>query len=162
MVSFLKNFRKIMLKIFKKIMRALWDLPTWEPFGICPLNITAKPAHFHQNWTGLAVLFSRQIPNSSHNFFHTLRIIIFLYFFLDMQPCPWIFDTYYFSYRWFEWSQMYLRLDAKLEIQILKGLYVPIPRPSKWLVGNNEVILATWRKESNMDFETRTSTDLKV
>ena len=28
MVSFLKNFRKIMLKIFKKIMRALWDLPT--------------------------------------------------------------------------------------------------------------------------------------
>ena len=32
----------------KKIVGAVWELPS-----------TANPAHFHSNWAGLAVLFSR-------------------------------------------------------------------------------------------------------
>ena len=31
----------------------------------CLLNISANPAHFHQNWAGLAVLFFRKILNPS-------------------------------------------------------------------------------------------------
>ena len=31
----------------------------WVPFGSYLLNSTANPAHFHSNWAGLAVLFSR-------------------------------------------------------------------------------------------------------
>ena len=32
---------------------------SWEPFRSYLLNSTANPAHFHSNWAGLAVLFSR-------------------------------------------------------------------------------------------------------
>ena len=32
---------------------------SWVPFGSYLLNSTANPAHFHSNWAGLAVLFSR-------------------------------------------------------------------------------------------------------
>jgi hypothetical protein len=60
-----------MLKIWKK---------SWEPFRSCLLDSTANPAHFHPNWAGLAVLFSRQILNGSQDFFHIFSII-FIYFF---------------------------------------------------------------------------------
>ena len=53
---------------------------SWEPFRICLLNSTANPAHFHQNWAELAVLFSRQILNSSQDFF-LYNILILIYFF---------------------------------------------------------------------------------
>ena len=46
----MKSFNKNILKIWKK---------SWEPFGSYLLNSTANPAHFHPNWAGLAVLFSR-------------------------------------------------------------------------------------------------------
>ena len=52
----------------------------WEPFGSYLLNSTANPAHFHPNWTGLAVLFSRQLLNGSQDFF-CFNILIFIYFF---------------------------------------------------------------------------------
>ena len=39
----------------------------WVPFGSYLLNSTANPAQFEWKWAGLAVLFSRQIPNISHN-----------------------------------------------------------------------------------------------
>ena len=42
----------------------------WELFSICLLNSTANPAQFWWKWAGLAVLFSRQLLNSSHNIFH--------------------------------------------------------------------------------------------
>ena len=54
-----------MLKVWKKL---------WEPFGSCLLNSTGNPAHFHPSLARLAVLFSRQLPNSSHNFFQTFNI----------------------------------------------------------------------------------------
>ena len=55
-------------------------LKSWEPFRSCLLNGTANPAHVHQNWAGLAVLSSRQILNSSQDFFF-FNISIFIYFF---------------------------------------------------------------------------------
>ena len=54
------SFKKNILKIGKK---------SWEPFGSYLLNSTANPAHFHPNWAGLAVLFSRQLLNGSQDFF---------------------------------------------------------------------------------------------
>ena len=41
---------------------------------------TANPAHFHPNWPDLAVLFSRQIPNSSQDFFSLTAILFFKFF----------------------------------------------------------------------------------
>ena len=52
----------------------------WEPFGSFLLNSsTANPAHFHLNWAGLAMLFSRQLPNGSHDFFHIFSMFFFNY-----------------------------------------------------------------------------------
>ena len=42
--------------------------------------LSAKNAHFHPNWAGLAVLFSRQILNGSQDFFHIFSIF-FIYCF---------------------------------------------------------------------------------
>ena len=52
---------------YEKIVGAVWEL----------LNSTANPAHFHSDWAGLAVLFSRELPNSFHDFFHIRRIYFF-------------------------------------------------------------------------------------
>ena len=41
----------------------------WEPFGSCLQNSTSNPAHFLPNWAGLAVLFSRKLPNDFFNIF---------------------------------------------------------------------------------------------
>ena len=60
---------KNMLKVWKKL---------WEPFGSCLLNSTANPPKLWCKWAGLAVLFSRQLPNSSHDFFQTFSICFFL------------------------------------------------------------------------------------
>ena len=68
----MKSFKKNILKIWKK---------SWEPFGSYLLNSTANPAHFHPNWAGLAVLFSRQLLNGSQDFFFRFNILIFIYFF---------------------------------------------------------------------------------
>ena len=53
---------------------------SWQPFGISLLNSTANSANFHPYWTGLAVLFSRQILNGSQDFF-LFNILAFIYFF---------------------------------------------------------------------------------
>ena len=52
-----------------------------EPFGSYLLNSTANPAHFHPNWAGLAVPFSRQLLNGSQDFFFHFNILISIYFF---------------------------------------------------------------------------------
>ena len=57
-----------MLKVWKK---------SWEPFGSCLLNSTANPARLGWKWAGLAVLFSRQLPNGSHDFFQTFSTYFF-------------------------------------------------------------------------------------
>ena len=62
----------------KKIVGTVWELP-------------ANPAHFHLNWDGLAVLFSRQLHNGSHDFFH---IFFLISYFTNHHNCPHIFDTY--------------------------------------------------------------------
>ena len=54
--------------------------PPWEPFRSCLLNSTANPTQFGWKGAGLAVLFSRQLPNGSQDFFHS-NILIFIYFF---------------------------------------------------------------------------------
>ena len=61
----MKSLNKNILKIWNK---------SWEPFGSYLLNSTANPAHFHPNWAGLAVLFSRQLLNGSHDLFHIFRM----------------------------------------------------------------------------------------
>jgi hypothetical protein len=69
--------------IFKKIIKNYAEnvkKKSWEPFRSCLLDSTANPAHFHPNWPGLAVLFSRQILNGSQDFFHIFSII-FIFFF---------------------------------------------------------------------------------
>ena len=47
------------------------------------------------NWAGLAVLFSRQLPNSSRTFFSYFQYSFFFQF--NQEPsnhnCPYIFDT---------------------------------------------------------------------
>ena len=60
MVSYLKN---------KQELRYLKEKKSWEPFRICLLNSIANLANVHPNWTGLVVLFSRQILNGSQFFF---------------------------------------------------------------------------------------------
>ena len=72
----MKSFKKNILKIWKK---------SWEPFGSYLLNSTANPAHFHPNWAGLAVLFSRQLLNGSQDFFFVL-IFSFSFIFLNIKP----------------------------------------------------------------------------
>ena len=57
----------------------------WEPFGSYLLNSTANPAHFHPNWARLAVLFSRQLPNGSHDFSHIFRIFFLKDFIKNLQ-----------------------------------------------------------------------------
>ena len=37
-------------------------------------------ANFHQQWAGLAVLFSRQLLNGSQGFFFRFNILMFIYF----------------------------------------------------------------------------------
>ena len=44
------------------------------------LKTNKNPTNFQPNWAGLAVLFSRQLPNGSQDFFH-FNISIFIYFF---------------------------------------------------------------------------------
>ena len=58
---------------------------SWEPFGSCLLNSTANPAHFHPSLAGLAVLFSRQLPNGSHDFFQTFSMFFKEYFIKNPQ-----------------------------------------------------------------------------
>ena len=45
------------------------------------INSKANPAHFHPNWAGLAVLFSRQFLSGSQDFFFCLNILFFIYSF---------------------------------------------------------------------------------
>ena len=45
----------------KKNVGATWELPAKQH--------SQYPAHFHPNGTGLTLLFSRQLPNGSHDFF---------------------------------------------------------------------------------------------
>ena len=44
------------------------------PFGSYLLNSTADSAQFEWKWAGLAVLFSRYLPNGTHDFFQNFRI----------------------------------------------------------------------------------------
>ena len=44
------------------------------PFGSYLLDSTADSAQFEWKWAGLAVLFSRYLPNGTHDFFQNFRI----------------------------------------------------------------------------------------
>ena len=71
----MKSLKKHMLKIWKK---------SWVPFGRYLLNSTADSAQFEWKWAGLAVLFSRYLPNGTHDFFQIFSI----YFFKDFIKNP--------------------------------------------------------------------------
>ena len=58
---------------------------SWEEFGSCLLNSTANLYHFHLNWAGLAVLFSRQLQNGSHECFSYFWYIFFNYLLENSQ-----------------------------------------------------------------------------
>ena len=47
------------------------------PFGSYLLDSTADSAQFEWKWAGLAVLFSRYLPNGTHDFFQNFRICFF-------------------------------------------------------------------------------------
>ena len=52
----------------KKIVGAFWELPA---------KSRANPAKFGWKWAGLAMLFSLQLQNGSHDFFHIFSILFF-------------------------------------------------------------------------------------
>ena len=52
---------------------------SWDPFGSCLLNRKANPAQFGWKWDGLAVLFSRQLPNGSHDLFHIFAFLTHIF-----------------------------------------------------------------------------------
>ena len=54
------------------------------PLKVCLKNVViikidTPPAHFHPSLAGLAVLFSKQLPNGSHDFFQTFSIFLRLF-----------------------------------------------------------------------------------
>ena len=55
------------------------------PFGSYLLNSTADSAQFERKWAGLAVLFSRYLPNGTHDFFQNFRICFFKDFIKNPQ-----------------------------------------------------------------------------
>ena len=57
----------------------------WVPFWSYLLNSTADSAQFEWKWAGLAVLFSRYLPNGSHDFFQIFGIIFFKDFIKNPQ-----------------------------------------------------------------------------
>ena len=73
---FMKSLKKHILKIWKK---------SWVPFGSYLLDSTADSAQFEWKWAGLAVLFSRYLPNGTHDFFQNFRICFFKDFIKNPQ-----------------------------------------------------------------------------
>ena len=57
----------------------------WVPFGSYMLNSTADSAQFEWKWAGLAVLFSRYLPNGTHDFFSNFQHIFFKDFIKNPQ-----------------------------------------------------------------------------
>ena len=55
------------------------------PFGSYLLDSTADSAQFEWKWAGLAVLFSRYLPNGTHDFFQNFRICFFKDFIKNPQ-----------------------------------------------------------------------------
>ena len=52
-------------------------------------------------WKYEKLVFSKQLPNGSHNLFHIFSMIFFIEKnYPTKHFCPLIFDIYYFSYRW--------------------------------------------------------------
>ena len=60
-------------KLSKRNIPKIWK-KSWVLFGSYLLNNTANPAHLHSNWAESAVLFSRQLPNGTHDFFQIFRM----------------------------------------------------------------------------------------
>ena len=67
-------------KTYTESLKKLWEL-----FESCLLDSTANPAKLGWKWAGLAVLFSRRLPNRSHDFFQTFSICFFDYFIKNPQ-----------------------------------------------------------------------------
>ena len=63
----------VLHEILKKTILKIWK-KSWVPFGSYLLDSTADSAQFEWKWAGLAVLFSRYLPNGTHNFFQNFRI----------------------------------------------------------------------------------------
>ena len=74
-----------MLKVKKK---------SCEPFGICMLNKSANPAHFHPNWAGLAVFLVGKFHRAP-TFFSYFQLCI-----TNPHLCPPIFLAYFWLSRW--------------------------------------------------------------
>ena len=72
----MKSLKKHILKIWKKL---------WVPFSCYLLDSTADSAQFEWKWAELAVLFSRYLPNGTHNFFQNFRICFFKDFIKNPQ-----------------------------------------------------------------------------
>ena len=66
-----KEQKNIYAENMKKNVGAVWQLPAKQH---------SQYGHFHTNWAELAVLFSRQLPNGSHDFFHIFSIYFVLFF----------------------------------------------------------------------------------
>ena len=76
-----------------------WKKKCGSCYGSCLLNSTANPAQFGWKWAGLALLFSRQHSNNSHDFFHTFSII-FRYETIETQAIAFLTHISLAIHRW--------------------------------------------------------------
>ena len=88
-IIWVKNVRAIvvcgfLIKSLKNHILRIWK-KWWVPFGSYLLNSTADSAQFECKWAGLAVLFSRYLPNGTHDFFQIFRICFFKDFIKNPQ-----------------------------------------------------------------------------
>ena len=91
-------------KMYNRHPTQLKKSKSWEPFWSYQLNITADLANLAQSWdkwAGLAVLISWLLQNGSHDFhfFYCPGCRIFILCEIHWDPCPRIFQGYYFFYR---------------------------------------------------------------
>ena len=75
------GFNELILKKYAESLKKI----VGEPFRSCLLNSTANPAKLGWKWAGLAVLFSRQLLNGSHDFFQTFSIYFLNHFIKNPQ-----------------------------------------------------------------------------
>ena len=122
------------------------------------LNLLSK-AQFGWKWAVLAVLFSRQLINSSHNLFHIFSIICF--WIIKRYPtnhfCPRIFTTYSWWHRWCEehilWNSKQCFFDGFRTKRLMTESKTWVGLAS--LVRNFNPIIRCWERDLTKQFQDR-------
>ena len=100
----------------------LKKLKSWEPFWSYQLNSTANPAHSPQNWAYFEVngldwhcclAGSSKTAPRIFIFFNFSGCRMFILFEIHWDPCPRIFTTYFWWYKWCVlWPSIMTNIDA--------------------------------------------------